>query len=281
MVAVSGNEFSSGHHRNALFAQIDGNPGGDEAATIAQVAEAGGLVQLNHPGRYSKGTSWYTELLVDHPCIVSLEVYNQGDRYPDDRSLWDDILTETMPERPVWGTSNDDMHRASHLFHNYNVFYVTELSESALRVAMTQGRSSLSYEPGGSGDALAPRIDSIVVDGASITINAVGCDSITWIASRREVATGAVVDVDALVQAGHVSTYLRARLDGPNGVTCTQPFGILPEASRTIVMENLEGSWIWDCTPSGERSETDTTTVFSGLDGTRSHVLSQRAEFNG
>lgn len=30
--------------------------------------------------------------------------------------LWDQILTRTMPERPVWGYSCDDMHNADQLF---------------------------------------------------------------------------------------------------------------------------------------------------------------------
>ncbi len=40
------------------------------------------------------------------------------------------------------------------------------------------------------------------------------------------VATQMTVDVAHLLAAETVRGYIRARIIGPNGITCTQPFGI-------------------------------------------------------
>ncbi|MFW5751421.1 MAG: PHP domain-containing protein, partial [Planctomycetota bacterium] len=72
MFAIAGNEFSNGHHRNALFAPVAENPGADVARSAHMVAAAGGLLQLNHPGRYDKPPQWYVDLIREHEVIVSL-----------------------------------------------------------------------------------------------------------------------------------------------------------------------------------------------------------------
>lgn len=230
IIAIAGNEFSSGHHRNILFALMQGDPGSDVAATVRQAEAAGGLMQLNHPGRYDRPIVWYVGLLRDHANIVALEVFNQGDRYPGDRQTWDAILTETMPGRPVWGTSNDDMHKRKHLYRNYNIVLSESDAIGDLRVALEQGRSYFSLEPAGSGAARAPHIKSVALSGASITLTASAATTIVWIADGETVATGPSVDVAPLVTAGRVNGYIRARLEGPDGITCTQPFGVRTDA---------------------------------------------------
>ena len=43
--------------------------------------------------------------------IIGMEVYNRpNDGYPYDRILWDELLSHSMPDRPIWGYANDDMH---------------------------------------------------------------------------------------------------------------------------------------------------------------------------
>jgi hypothetical protein len=232
MIAIAGNEFSSGHHRNAWFVDIDGNPGRDVAATLELVQNAGGLSQLNHPGRYTGRTpvEWYVDLVTEQPTLIGMEVYNQGDRYPKDREHWDAVLTRTMPDRPLWGFSNDDMHKRRDLFGNYNIILATEKSKPAVRAAMIDGRTWFSYEPEGEGKALAPEIESITVENAVITIQVKRAKTITWIADGKAVATGEKVDVAQLVAEGKVDRYLRAQIDGEHGTTCTQPFGVRREA---------------------------------------------------
>ncbi len=231
MLAIGGNEFSDGHHRNALFAAVAEDPGADVARSAQLVAAAGGLLQLNHPGRYDKPPEWYVELIRKHDVIVALEVFNQGDRYPKDRQLWDAILALSMPQRPLWGTANDDMHKKKHMFRNYNIVLAEDGTNTALRAALVAGRSWFSYEPDGSGAAEAPRIEAIAIDDAVITITAPETE-ITWIANGKRVAGGATVDVATLVGAGLVGGYIRARLANDDGVTCTQPFGVRRDAER-------------------------------------------------
>ncbi len=239
MLAVQGNEFSSGHHRNALFSAIAGDPGGDVLTTVRTAIADGALVQINHPGRYTKspkgkgkgkgkGTTpqWYVDLFAKDRAIFALEVFNQGDRYPHDRELWDDILTLSMPARPIWGTSNDDMHRRKHMFRNYNVILAPANNETDVRAALSKGAFYFSYDPGGSGAPTAPAITAIRIDGDSITITADGATAVAWIADGETVATQMSVDIAPLLATEAVRGYIRAQITGPNGITCTQPFGI-------------------------------------------------------
>ena len=137
---------------------------------------------------YQKGEqyspAWYIDFFNRYPCILGIEVYNcPQDRYPYDRILWDEILTATMPQRPVWGFSNDDMHGSDELMGNYNYMLMEELNINALKKAMKQGNFYISNEPGKSGKDLAPHILSIDVDYSkqTITIHSKDCQQIKWI----------------------------------------------------------------------------------------------------
>jgi hypothetical protein len=224
MLAISGNEFSSGHHRGSLFNTIDGNPGSNVKATLNQIADSGGLSMLYHPGRYSESIDWYVDIYKTIPTCIGMEVFNQNDRYPNDRATWDSVLTRLMPDRPVWGYANDDMHTTSHLFRGYNIIFVEELTESNVRQALQLGRSYFSYEPGRTGNALAPSIDSITLDtiAMTITVFAKNHNEIQWISS------GIIVGNDSVFSyaQSHQLPYVRARIIGSKGETHTQPFGI-------------------------------------------------------
>ena len=131
---------------------------------------------MNHPGRYWKinkkytpgekfSPEWYIDYLKKYPEIVGFEVYNRPtDVNPYDRILWDDILTKTMPNRPVWAFASDDMHVLKQMMGNYQFMLMNELTIPALKTAMKQGNFYSSNEPDHSGQALAPRIDSIKID---------------------------------------------------------------------------------------------------------------------
>jgi hypothetical protein len=224
MLAISGNEFSSGHHRASLFNTIDGNPGSDVKSTLNQIADAGGLSMLYHPGRYSESIDWYVDIYKTIATCIGMEVFNQNDRFPNDRATWDSVLTRLMPARPVWGYANDDMHTTSHLFRGYNIIFVEELTESNVRQALQLGRSYFSYEPGRTGNALAPSIDSITLDtiAMTITVFAKNHNDIQWISSGKIVGNDSVF---SYAQSNQLP-YVRARIIGSNGETHTQPFGI-------------------------------------------------------
>ncbi len=224
MLAVQGNEPSRHHHMGSYFNDYDGSARNVEAS-IQAVGERNGLAVLFHPGRYRESVDWYVNLYEKYDHLVGLEVYNQGDRYPQDRATWDAVLTRLMPQRPVWGMANDDAHGHGHVGRNWQVFLLPELTEEALRRAMIRGHSFFSYAPGGhprdSGDP-APVIEAIRVNAGAgqIAIEASGYDRVEWISAGRVIADGPVLD------ASERQGYVRAVLIGETGRTYTQPFFI-------------------------------------------------------
>lgn len=240
MLAVKGEEYSQSHHVNAFYNFTETSV--DMAIGIPHVHEQGGLSQINHPGRYAYSNETYLNYYEQFTSCIWLEVFNQGDRYPDDRKRWDQINETLFYEhgRFVWGTSNDDKHATTDLYRNFQFMLAPELTESAIRTAQTSGAFYFSYEPEGSGDAKVPRIISIETDNdaKTITVNATAYDSIYWIGPGNEVvAEGIVFDFSDYanrtrikfildVVAGYVKRpFVRFVLDGPYGDSYSQPFG--------------------------------------------------------
>jgi hypothetical protein len=233
MVDILGDELSSHHHMGTFFNHhpepVYGQPmaySSDEEESLQAVREEGGIVMLYHPGRYDRPLDWYLDLYARYDHLFGLEVYNQGDRYPDDRILWDSILTATMPDRPVWGYSNDDMHTASHLGRNWNVMILPGLSHEEVRRGMEEGRSYFVYAPQGHAGPQVPEILGIAVNPrrGTIAVSARHHEGIVWIAGGVKVHEG---DTLALDEVPEGTTYVRAELHGAgNSVVGTQPFGI-------------------------------------------------------
>lgn len=247
MLAIPGNELSRHHHTNALFVPFE-TESTDLDQSIAEVKAAGGLMFLNHPGRYWKPTEngnvpqealdGYVARLTDeqNDHILGIELINQGYRYPQDRELlWDAILAQTMPDRPVWGFANDDMHSINILGSNWNTMLLSTLDEAGLRDAMTRGRfyfSTVTTHPNDQRDPeKTPVIESIAHDASAgkITIEAtvagepVDPDVIAWISNGAVMHRGATLcyrDMDTL------GSYVRAEITGPGGTTFTNPFGL-------------------------------------------------------
>lgn len=224
MIAIQGNELSSHHHMGSFL--NDHNNTNTEEASLAAIAAKDGLAMLYHPGRYNQPLDWYLDLYRRHEHLFGLEVYNQGDRYPNDRELWDAILSELMPDRPVWGYANDDMHTLGHLARNWTLFLLPELSEAHVRAALLHGHSYYVYAPRGHEGSQPPRIQDIQVDPDRGTIHLVASDyeEIVWISDGRVVHRGPVVSLGTTTNLG---AYVRAELHGEDrSVTGTQPFGI-------------------------------------------------------
>lgn len=235
MLAVQANEISDTHHIGSYFCDYDingrtyrpiigaiGQPRLDisEEEVFEGIGEKDGLAVFFHPGRYDYPAQWYVEFYQRFDHVVGLEVVNQRDRYPQDRALWDTILSAMMPQRPVWGFSNDDFHRMRDFGHAYNVFPLAEFSEHALRTAMENG--SFYFSNG----AAAPVIDEVIVDNEAGMITVAGRkhDTITWISEGRHVQRGSTL---AYRETPAIRSYLRAELHGPGGITYTNPFTVL------------------------------------------------------
>lgn len=257
MLAIEGNELSGAHHTGSYINAVSGNGAvlNDAFNTMTSI---NGLGAFKHPGRYwnvstsySPGQQysldWYQDFYERFPVIVGMEVYNQGDRYPNDRILWDELLTRMMPERPIWANSNDDMHSVGHYFRNYNYMLMPELTEEAFRTSMEEGASFFAYENPADGNPLTPSIDSVTVDkiNHTITIHAKEYTRIEWIsgvtgsgASRTQnvVATG-----ESFSYTSFTHPYVRAVVINSNGRIYTQPFGfdeIAPSSIDTIAGNN-------------------------------------------
>jgi hypothetical protein len=120
-------ELSANNHHNDFFTGRN-DDGANLEQSFTKTEEMGGLQQINHPGQYwsigntytgleKNSAAWHADNFKRHASLIGLEVYNAGNKHVSDRILWDEILTLTMPQRPVWGYSNDD-------FHNLNMAYL-------------------------------------------------------------------------------------------------------------------------------------------------------------
>ncbi len=222
MLAVRGNEFSNSHHCNGFHNFTLTSPACEYTA-LNDVQTQGGKAEMNHPGRYNDTSDWpyYKNLYETYPELVGLEVLNQGDRYSNDRKLWDKINENTYPDTPVWGISNDDFHHIQHRYRNYNFMLMEEKTHKDLNTSWETGAFYFCYEPGGTGWALTPRIYGMDFTNTTITLTAANWTNIQWIGpGTTVVGNGASFNYSA-----YDGLFVRAVLTNPNGTTYTQPWG--------------------------------------------------------
>jgi hypothetical protein len=230
LIAIQANELSRHHHMGSFFNDHNGTT--TEIESLDATAAKDGITMLYHPGRYQHrnpeiyNLQWYVDVYRNYDHLFGLEVYNLGDRYPNDRHMWDSILTVLMPDRPVWGYSNDDMHATNHIGRNWNLLILPELNHEQVRQGMEKGLSFFVYAPQGHTGPQPPVIESILVNErrGTIEISASGYDSITWISGGKIIHEGININLNELDNS---YSYVRAKLHGPGGtVKGTQPFGI-------------------------------------------------------
>jgi hypothetical protein len=211
---------------------------------------------INHPGQYwsidnsysetqKDGSGWHAKNFQTFPSLIGLEVYNQGNRRPNDRILWDQILQRTMPARNVFGYSGDDTHNNEQLFRNYNFMLMEDLTTEELKDAMRKGESYFCYEPKGSGEGKAPRINAIHVDEDSKTITIESNGLVHWIYVTDKTSTAAssarstIVGIgNTFCYQGYQGSYVRAFITNVFGETCTQPISFLDE--KTVDVEDVQ-----------------------------------------
>ena len=266
MLAVPGNELSKDNtnswsertggqfnHHNDFFTGRQGQEFASLQESYAYTYALGGMQIINHPGQYwsinntysetqKDGPGWHATNFKTYPSLIGLEVYNQGNRRPNDRILWDQILERTMPERPVFGYSCDDAHNDDQLFRNYNFMLMEELSTEELKDAMRNGETYFCYEPKGSGEAKAPRITNIAVDEDKKTITIEANGLVYWIygtdktSAAPSSARSTVVGIgNTFCYEGYQGSYVRAFITNVYGETCTQPFSFVDVKNSTDV----------------------------------------------
>jgi len=225
MVAIQGSEISSPQHLGCYFSGYSQRAGMEDSVLNA-TASRNGLVIFNHPGRYSHPASWYTDYFQKYNHIVGLEVFNQGNRCPNDRITWDSILVKLMPERPVWGFANDDLHGLKSIGRSWNIFILPNLSAEEVRRGMENGLSFFVYSPEGHAVPNLPRVESVKINERKglIGIESAGADSVHWISQGKIIYKGQTLSLKNKQDAGN---YVRAELFFPGGIIVgTQPFGI-------------------------------------------------------
>lgn len=226
MIAVPGTEISAPEHIGSYFSNTRQRTD-TVVETLDATAASNGLAIFNHPGKYQNHSGWYIDLLQKYKHIVGIEVYNQGDRYPNDRQLWDSVLVKLMPGRAVWGLSNDDLHGIKRIGRNWNIFILPGLSMEWVRRGLEEGRFLFVYSPGGHPTQNLPRIESINVNPQKTTIEilSAGQDSLNWISGGKVVHRGSEF---SLKDHPEVINYVRAEIYGSgNTIVGTQPFAII------------------------------------------------------
>lgn len=233
MIAIQANELSAPHHTGSFFNAFN-NRQENEEDSWQGIADQGGVGVVFHPGRYQQrnpekySAKWYVDKFIEFPHLIGLEIYNQGDRYPNDRILYDSLLTELMPERNLWAFSNDDMHGSNALGRNWNVFLLSELTSEGVKNAMEAGTFYWVYAPLGHEGPNPPIITEINVNPkeSTIVIQAMETNEFLWISGEDTIQRGTNNTLD-LKQFDELKRYVRAELIG-NGsaIAGTQPFGI-------------------------------------------------------
>lgn len=270
MLAIPGNELSKDNnnswsestggefnHHNDFFTGRKGQEFASLRESYVYTSALGGMQIINHPGQYwrldkdynpgeKNSPEWHAENFRMFESLIGLEVYNQGNRRPNDRILWDQILEMTMPNRPVWGYSCDDTHTREQYFRNYQFMLMPSLTVEDLKEAMASGCQYFSYEYTGSGEAKAPRINSISIDkvAGNITIDTDG-DNIYWIYSTDKKDGGSPSSRKSTVVGmgntfdynGYKGKYVRALIKNEFGETCTQPFGFSCSTSLATISD--------------------------------------------
>ena len=269
MLAVPGNELSKDNtnswnertggqfnHHNDFFTGRQGQEFASLQESYAYTYALGGMQIINHPGQYwsidntynetqKDGPGWHANNFQTFPSLIGLEVYNQGNRRPNDRILWDQILQRTMPNRPVYGYSCDDAHNNDQLFRNYNYMLMEDLTTEQLKDAMRKGESYFCYEPAGTGEGKAPRISAIYVDETNKTISVEANGLVHWIyatdktSSAASSARSTVVGIgNTFCYQGYQGSYVRAFIINVFGETCTQPISFVDE--KTVDVEDVQ-----------------------------------------
>jgi len=281
ILGIQGNELTFRHHMNSYFSDygkwyertgkeapyegITDEHGNEifEDDQLFDIKEKRGLAIINHPGVPDdrswwdrKPLDWYVERFRNHSpdYLVGIEVTNtQGESEKYDEGLWDQLLARFMPERPIWGFGNDDMHELESVRDTYTVFILDSLTEKSVRDAMRNGqflfcKSSRRINLKENEVSVFPKVEKIKVNQRRgvIHIKASDYDVIRWISapdsleemddyrtSNQPWSSGQIVYEGSIIRIRKlpdIKNYVRAELIRKVGDvtyrTFTNPFGV-------------------------------------------------------
>lgn len=205
MLGIEGAELTCTYHVNSFFSAYGVPPPCNSADAVLneellEVARRGGLAVLNHPDT-RQPPEWFVKLYREHSAesFVGLEISADNAATVDSYvTLWDQLLGEVMPSRPIWGFATSDTHLLVRTRFAFTVFLLDELNIENVREAMLRGQfysvvqprmlnlsrdRGLVYAGQAAYDGTYPQLRSIVVDRSAhkISIDAAGYDEIIWI----------------------------------------------------------------------------------------------------
>lgn len=215
MLGIEGAELTCTYHVNSFFSDYGVRPPCESGKApddeLLEVARRGGLAVLNHPDT-RQPPDWFARLYRDHPAdsFVGLEIASDDPAAAESYvTLWDQLLGELMPSRPIWGFGTSDMHLLARTRFAFTVFLLHELTTESVKDAMQRGQfysvvratrflnlsrdRGIPYAGQAAYDGMYPELRSIVVDRGArrITIDAAGYDEIVWISRRASSDKGA------------------------------------------------------------------------------------------
>ncbi len=259
MLAVQGNEISRPHHINSLFCDYGGGPY-DEAEALQGITDAGGLAVFNHPlrtvGNENQPYDWYVDHYQNFDALVGLEICSYMDRWPQQRELWDLILHELMPERPVWGIAADDMHSEVNFGWQRAVFLVDALNEAAVRSALEEGQF-YSYFTLERYDPNSLRLESVAVNEDSVSVDVPDHHVIYWSTYNPRVGESEIIHHGPVLPFEQVpdhAQFVRAHIVGDHARVWTQPFGVMRDMDEVQTYEQWLDEW---AIPEGSRAIDD------------------------
>lgn len=205
MIDIPGVEYSEAHHFVGIWTDFlpdyHENDFDTEAGYIKGImddimeGDPEALMFMAHPGRYTDdeypvpdegkfSLPWYQDLYDAHESLLGMEVFNGSNSHAFDRHLWDQLLLEYMPERPVWGFAADDFHGDSleRLGLSTSISLMADVSdEAAFRQGLAGGRFYVQHTRTPRG--YAPMVGAVDVDETrrTITLDVEGeYDRIKW-----------------------------------------------------------------------------------------------------
>jgi len=228
MVAIQGCEISKTHHIGSFFNDYAGATSSEKTA-FEEIGARNGLAIFFHPGRYDKDVQWYVDFYQAYDLLIGMEVFNGQDRYSEDRALWDNVLHQLMPGRPVWGFANDDMHGLDGMGWNRNVFPLKKLNAATVRKAMEQG-AFYFYRPDIQGSTPSLAVSRITVLDTGIKLAVTGnYTNINWLTFNPNTGQTEIIYNGSNLRFDDLPSYakfVRAEVVGEKGKLYTQPFGV-------------------------------------------------------
>jgi hypothetical protein len=253
MLAIPGNEYSINHHFVGLFTEYMTEENEAFDTTMTNVcADESVVTFMAHPGRYWKvfntysdqdefSPNWYKEIFerYTNDCLIGMEIYSQQNRHPYDKVLWDMLLSDLMPNRPIFGLGSDDYHRLEAGWSS-TLHLMDELSEGALRNSLLRGAFFTEYTQ--TPTESAPVIDGIIVNIEERYIEILSSDAeeIRWYSGiNTENNTSRLVHTGSRFYYGSFdAAYIRVEAvknedNVRRAYTILQPFGFSQETVKS------------------------------------------------